>query len=138
MKTTRGGAGPSSYAPQERPPELTRSELERRFLAIVDRHGLPRPQLNTRIAGYEVDFAWPDAGLVVETDGFAAHGTRTAFATDGYATPASARRIRDRGLTSDALAYEAEIVADVATFLNRERVSPKPPSRASTSSARAR
>jgi hypothetical protein len=34
----------------QRPPELTRSELERRFLELVERHGLPRPwwQPNSR------------------------------------------------------------------------------------------
>jgi very-short-patch-repair endonuclease len=34
------------------------------------------------LAGYEVDFYWPDAALVVETDGFATHGTRAAFERD--------------------------------------------------------
>ena len=134
-----GRRGATLLRAAQGPLELTRSELERRFLEIVDRHGLPRPQVNTRIAGYEVDFAWPDAALVVETDGFAAHGTRTAFVNDRLRD----RRLRRAGfetvrLTSDDLAYEAEIAADVATLLNRERVSPKPPSRASTSSASAR
>ena len=40
------------------PTELTRSDFERRFLALVERHGLPPPQVNTHIAGYEADFAW--------------------------------------------------------------------------------
>jgi very-short-patch-repair endonuclease len=121
------------------PPEMTRSELERRFLAIIDRHGLPRPKVNAQIEGYEVDFAWPDAGLIVEADGFAAHGTRGAFEND---------RLRDRRLgragyrtvrlTPRAMAYPAEIAADVEAFLSRLRVSSKPPIRASTSSAKAR
>ena len=68
---------------------MTRSQLEQRFLAIIDRHGLPRPKVNTLIEGYEVDFAWPEAKLIVETDGFAAHGTRKAFESD---------RLRDRRL----------------------------------------
>jgi very-short-patch-repair endonuclease len=48
---------------------MTRSELETRFLAIIDRHGLPRPKVNAQIEGYEVDFAWPVAGLIVEAGG---------------------------------------------------------------------
>jgi hypothetical protein len=43
----------------------TRSYLEDRFLALVE--GLPKPRINARVAGFEVDFAWP--GLVVEIDG---------------------------------------------------------------------
>jgi very-short-patch-repair endonuclease len=120
------------------PPDLTQSDLEQRFLELVARHGLPRPHVNTRIAGYEVDFAWPDAALIVETDGFAAHGTRKAFVADRLRD----RRLRRAGfevvrLTSDDLAYEAEIVADVEALLSRSRVSSKPPRRASTSSASA-
>jgi hypothetical protein len=43
----------------------TRSNLEDRFLSLIA--GLPQPLVNTRIAGIEVDFAWP--GLIVELDG---------------------------------------------------------------------
>jgi predicted transcriptional regulator of viral defense system len=43
----------------------TRSQLEDRFLSLIA--DLPQPLVNTRIAGIEVDFAWP--GLVVELDG---------------------------------------------------------------------
>lgn len=32
--------------------------------------------------GYEVDAFWPDANLIVELDGYAAHGTRRAFQAD--------------------------------------------------------
>ncbi len=34
------------------------------------------------VLGYEVDMHWPQARLVVEMDGFAAHGTRAAFERD--------------------------------------------------------
>src|SRR6185312_5337383 len=43
----------------------TRSYLEDRFLSLIA--DLPQPLVNTRIAGIEVDFAWP--GLIVEIDG---------------------------------------------------------------------
>ena len=61
---------------------VARSELELRFLAFLADAGLPRPDVNSRIEGMEVDFAWRPAQLVVELDGFAAHGTRAAFERD--------------------------------------------------------
>lgn len=61
---------------------LTRSDLEQRFLEICRAHGLPRPRVNARVEGLEVDFLWPQAGLVVETDGHRHHGTRAAFERD--------------------------------------------------------
>ena len=64
------------------PARLTRSELERDFLSLAVSAGLPRPETNTRIAGFEVDFAWRAKRLVVEVDGFAYHGTRQAFERD--------------------------------------------------------
>ena len=69
---------------------VTRSELERRFLAFCDRHGLPKPRMNTTIAGIEVDAYWPQHDLVVELDGFAYHSSHRAFHVD---------RERDRALT---------------------------------------
>jgi very-short-patch-repair endonuclease len=61
---------------------FTRSELEERFLALCDDHGLPRPETNTRIEGIEVDFAWRDARLIVEVDGYAYHRSPSAFESD--------------------------------------------------------
>jgi Protein of unknown function (DUF559)/Transcriptional regulator, AbiEi antitoxin len=75
-------------------PDVTRSELEERFLALVAKYGLPRPLVNNRVAGHEVDFYWPDHRLIVETDGAATHLTPTAFEQD---------RARDAHLT--ALGY---------------------------------
>ena len=61
---------------------LTRSELERRFLPIAHRAGLPLPLTNHRVNGYEVDFYWPDLKLVVETDGLRYHRTPAQQARD--------------------------------------------------------
>jgi very-short-patch-repair endonuclease len=47
----------------------TRSHFERAFLALLDRHGLPRPEVNTTVHGYEVDMLWRRERLVVELDG---------------------------------------------------------------------
>ena len=60
----------------------SRSDWERAFPAFCRRHGLPRPRLNTTIAGYEVDAVWPDARLIVELDGWEFHSSRTAFESD--------------------------------------------------------
>jgi very-short-patch-repair endonuclease len=65
-----------------RHPALTRSEAEERFLALVRRAGLPAPEVNVALHGYELDFLWREAGLAVEIDGFAFHGDRAAFEAD--------------------------------------------------------
>jgi len=60
----------------------TRSELERRFLRLVHDAGLPAPVVNRHREGHRVDFAWPRAELVVETDGRATHDNPYAFHND--------------------------------------------------------
>jgi very-short-patch-repair endonuclease len=54
---------------------LTDSELERLFLPITRRAGLPPPQTRTYVNGFKVDFVWPHLMLVVETDGGSYHST---------------------------------------------------------------
>ena len=54
---------------------FTRSKLERAFIPIALRAGLPRPLTCHEVNGHEVDFYWPDLGLVVETDGLSFHRT---------------------------------------------------------------
>jgi very-short-patch-repair endonuclease len=61
---------------------LTRSEAEERFLALVRASELPAPQANVPLHGYEVDFLWREAKLVVEIDGFRFHGPHSAFERD--------------------------------------------------------
>jgi hypothetical protein len=65
-----------------REPVLARSELERLFLELCRRAGLPPPAINSFIAGVEVDAAWPECKLVVELDGHEFHRTRAAFERD--------------------------------------------------------
>jgi very-short-patch-repair endonuclease len=62
--------------------DLSRSELERLFLSLCRRHHLPQPEVNVRVAEYEVDFLWRDRRLIAETDGFRYHGDRSAFERD--------------------------------------------------------
>lgn len=62
--------------------EPTRSELERRFADLLRRAVLPMPRFNARLGRYEVDALWERERLVVEIDGWAAHGHRAAFERD--------------------------------------------------------
>jgi very-short-patch-repair endonuclease len=72
---------------------LTRSDLEDRFLELLDKANLPRPRINTPITlnGHtlEPDCTWPHHHLIAELDGYASHTTRHAFEKD---------RARDRRL----------------------------------------
>lgn len=72
-----------SYDPAS---EFTRSELEHRFLALCRAAGIPDPKVNLMVdlpdGPIEADFAWPEARLIVETDGHRTHGTRGAFERD--------------------------------------------------------
>jgi len=60
----------------------TRSELEEGMLELCRRFELPAPLVNQEIEGYTVDFVWPEQRVIVETDGWQAHGTRRAFESD--------------------------------------------------------
>jgi hypothetical protein len=68
------------------PDQLTRSELEERFIALCREADVPLPAVNTRIEAngttYEVDFLWRAHQLIVETDGWGPHHTRDAFEAD--------------------------------------------------------
>ena len=80
----RRGIGKLRHLVEQLTPELspTREELEKRFLELIDEHGLPRPRVNKEVEGLEVDFHWPDRRLIVETDGRETHDTPLAFERD--------------------------------------------------------
>jgi very-short-patch-repair endonuclease len=61
---------------------LSDAELEVLFRPIAKRAGLPEPQTKQRINGFEVDFFWPELGLVIETDGWRYHRTPAAQTRD--------------------------------------------------------
>ncbi len=71
-------------------PLVTRSELEERFVGLVDAAGIGRPESNARVAGIEVDFVWRAQHVIAETDGLQFHASRSAFERD---------RARDARLT---------------------------------------
>lgn len=51
----------------------TKSPPETTFLRLCLSHGIPEPLVNSRLHGFEVDFHWPDANLVVEIDTYTYH-----------------------------------------------------------------
>jgi very-short-patch-repair endonuclease len=63
-------------------PAFTRSEAEEKLLRLVRSAKLPRPELNARVAGHEVDFMWRDPRVIAEADGWAFHGSARSFAAD--------------------------------------------------------
>ena len=64
-------------------PPVTRSELEERFIRLLDDAGLPRPQTNTLVPGVGRWIApGPSRGSSLELDSRAAHATPAAFETD--------------------------------------------------------
>ncbi|HEX2160857.1 MAG TPA: type IV toxin-antitoxin system AbiEi family antitoxin domain-containing protein [Thermoleophilaceae bacterium] len=75
-------------------PRLTRSEAERRLLALLRVARLPLPQTNVRVGCHEVDALWQSQRLVVEVDGYAFHSSRAAFERD---------RLRDSDLQARGL-----------------------------------
>jgi hypothetical protein len=102
-------------------PAFTRSALERRFLTLCRRAGLPRPLVNHTLTAldhepYEVDFFFPAHRLVVEIDGWRDHGTRVAFERD---------RAKDAALVAAGYAVlrftKRQIVEDPDTVAQRVR-----------------
>ena len=65
------------------------SELDERFLAALDAHGLSRPLVNERAEADEGDCVWPAQRLIVELDSRGVHDRTRRFETD---------RVRDRRL----------------------------------------
>jgi very-short-patch-repair endonuclease len=86
---------------------MTRSELERRFLPIARRVGLPPPLTKHHVNGYEVDFYWPELGLVVETDGLRYHRTPQQQARDLLRDQAhAAAEVERLRFTHDQIAHD--------------------------------
>ncbi len=109
---------------------VTRSKLERRFLAVLEGTDLPRPRLNADVAVdgrfIEADCLWDEQRLIVELDGRETHGTDMAFEKD---------RERDRLLMVDGwrvtrvtwrqLQNDApSVVADLRELLRQSRRPP--------------
>ena len=94
MPPRRSGRRPLLDTLDRRTFRFTRSELERAFIRLALRAGLPRPETRAMVNGFEVDFYWPDLGLIVETDGLTYHRTPQSQARD---------RLRDQALFAAVL-----------------------------------
>lgn len=108
------GAAKLSFILDRRTFRLTKEELERRFLPLARKAGLPVPLTGQWVNEFEVDFYWPDLGLIVETDGLRYHRTPAEQARD---------RLRDQAhivagltplrFTHEQVRYEPEHVLGV-------------------------
>lgn len=96
-------------------PRLTRSEKERLLLKLIRQAQLPAPRTNVPLHGYKADLYWPQQGLIVEFDGWRAHGHRLAFENNRkrdqihVANGLRVLRVTDRQLTNEPIAVVARI-----------------------------
>jgi hypothetical protein len=65
-----------------RPTTLTRSQGEELMLALVRRGGLPAPECNIKVQGWEVDFLWRRERVIVEADSWRFHGLQRSYERD--------------------------------------------------------
>lgn len=95
---------------------LTKEELERRFLPLARRAGLPVPLTGSIVNGFEVDFFWAPLELVVETDGLTYHRTPAEQAVDRLRDQAhTAAGLTQLRFTHEQVRYEPEHVLGVLT-----------------------
>ena len=93
---------------------LTREELERRFLPLARKAALPVPLTGQFVNEFEVDFYWPDLGLVVETDGLRYHRTPAEQARDRLRDQAhAAAGLTQLRFTHEQVRYEPEYVTRI-------------------------
>jgi very-short-patch-repair endonuclease len=118
-QTRPGAAILRALAEQRTTPTRTRSRPEETFLRRICEAQLPLPEVNPTVHGFEVDFYWPDAGLLVEIDGYPWHSTKSAFERDHRKDAAlRAKRIDVARFTADQVEDEPyAVVAAVARRL---------------------
>lgn len=79
---SRGAAVVAMLLTDLRPPQRTRSEMERRLLELVRAAELPEPVANLRVGPYELDLAWPALKVAAEYDSWIFHGSPEAQSRD--------------------------------------------------------
>ncbi len=102
-------------------PRMTRSEKERALLRLIEQAQLPRPLTNVNVHGYLADAYWPGEGLIVEFDGWDAHGHRLAFESNRkrdqvlLAHGIRSMRVTGRHLKDEPLGLTARIAQALRT-----------------------
>lgn len=110
---------------------LSDSDLEIYFRRIVRAANLPMPLTKQRVNKFEVDFFWPDLGLVVETDGLRYHRTPSAQLRDARRDRAHVMAgMTPLRFTHYEVRYEpkrvrAELTKTIAMLRKRIRLSPQ-------------
>lgn len=111
------------------PAKGTTNDFEADFLELCARHQLPRPETQVEIGPYVADFAWPEAMLVVETDGRASHDTFVSFREDRART----RYLQQQGYMVLQFTFEevrdepAKVTAEIRAALAGRRRMPSSP-----------
>lgn len=77
-----------------RPSSITRNGGEERLRNLILSSGLPKPEMQARLHGFEADFYWEKAAYAVEYDGFDVHVTRGAWRRD---------RVKDRTFAAQGI-----------------------------------
>jgi hypothetical protein len=116
LEERRGGPGVAAlrHILDRRTFRLTKEELERRFLPLAASAGLPVPLTGQWVNKFEVDFYWPDLGLVVETDGLRYHRTPAEQARDRLRDQAhTAAGLTQLRFTHEQVRYEPEYVRGI-------------------------
>ena len=100
---------------------LTKEELERRFLPLARQAGLSAPLTGKWVNDFEVDFYWPDLGLVVETDGLRYHRTPAEQARDRLRDQAhTAAGLTQLRFTHEQVRYEPDYVVRILAATARQ------------------
>jgi very-short-patch-repair endonuclease/predicted transcriptional regulator of viral defense system len=108
------GAAKLRFILDRRTFRLTKDELERRFLPLARRAGLPTPLTGQWVNKFEVDFFWPRLGLVVETDGLRYHRTPAEQVRDRLRDQThTAAGLTPLRFTHEQVRYEPEHVLSV-------------------------
>ncbi|MHB8658600.1 MAG: DUF559 domain-containing protein [Solirubrobacteraceae bacterium] len=101
-------------------PKWTRSKAERIMRSLLREARLPEPRMNEFVVGWPADFLWPAHRLIIEVDGYLAHGHRRAYERDRRRDQAhiaagyTVIRITYRQLQGEPLSIVAMIAAALA------------------------
>jgi very-short-patch-repair endonuclease len=125
----RRGAGRLAAVLAEHRPGSTRTEspLEEAFVALCDRHGLERPELQAWVEDVRVDALFRAVPLAVELDGRGAHLTASRFerdrARDAHLLAARVPTVR---ITRRRLAREPGGIVSELLRIGVRRAAPNP------------